>query len=200
MPDCDRIPTYLAAPWRKVFRYLQGRESAERTAEAVSSALAATLRTTQGVPGIRSIAAQMQGAAATAMITRSHIPDSSAARRHVPTDIAERAAAALAATMQERLALVSPDEAALLLARRLLADLAFHYGFDRMAPLLASEGTYGRQELQSWLSEILASDQISKLAKQLLAHSDGSGLRAPRRSRQKLPLKDFLHTDLAEVS
>jgi hypothetical protein len=200
VPDCDRFPTYLTPRWRKVLRYLHGREPAERIADAVTSALADTLRTTQGVPGIQSIAAQMQGAAATAMITRSRIPDSSAARRHVPTDIAERAAAALAATSPEQLRLVSPDQAALLLARRLLADLAFHYGFDRMAPLLTREGTYSRRELQSWFSEILASDQISKLAKQLLAHPDGSGLRAPRQSRQKLPLKDLLHTDLAEVS
>jgi hypothetical protein len=199
MPDDDRVPTYLTARWRKVLRCLQGRESAERTADAVTGALAATLRTAHGVPGIQGIAAQMQEAAASGMVTRSRVPDSAEARRHAPTDIAERAAAALAATMPEELALVSPEEAALLLARRLLADLAFHYGFDRMAPLLTGVGTYDANELRSLLAEILASDQVSKLAKRLLARPDGARLRAPRRTRQRVPLEDLIHADLAEV-
>ncbi len=199
MPDDDRIPTYLTARWRKVLRCLQGRESAERTADAVTGALAATLRIAHGVPGIQGIAAQMQEAAAAGTLTRSRVPDSAEARRHAPTDIAERAAAALAATMPAELALVSPEEAALLLARCLLADLAFHYGFDRMALLLTREGTYDANELRSLLAEILASDQVSKLAKRLLTRPDGARLRAPRRSRQRVPLEDLIHADLAEV-
>jgi hypothetical protein len=199
MPDDDRIPTYLTARWRKVLWCLQGRESAERTVDAVTGALAATLRSAQGVPGIQGIAAQMQQAAAAGTVTRSRVPDSAEARRHEPTDIAERAAAALAATMRDELALVSPNEAALLLARRVLADLAFHYGLDRIAPLLTRQGAYDAGELQSLLAEVLASEQISKLAKRLLARPDGAGLRAPRRRRLRMPLGDLLHADLAEV-
>jgi hypothetical protein len=141
----------------------------------------------------------MQEAAAAGTVTQSRIPGSAEARWHAPTDIAERAAAALAATMPEELALVSPGEAALLLARRMLADLAFHCGFDRMAPLLTGEGTYDAGELQSLLAQILASDQVSKLAKRLLTRPDGAGLRAPRRRQRRLPLEDLLHADLAEV-
>jgi hypothetical protein len=199
MPDDDRIPTYLTTRWRKVLRYLQGRESAERTAGAVTGALAATLRSAHGVPGIQGIAAQMQVTAAAGTVTRSRVPDSAEARWHAPTDIAERAAAALAATMPEKLALVSPEEAALLLARRLLADLAFHYGFDRMAPLLLRERTHDAGELRSLLAEILTSDQVSKLAKRLLRRPDAAGLRAPRRSRQRVPLEGLIHADLAEI-
>jgi hypothetical protein len=199
MPDDDRIHTYLTARWRKVLRYLQGREPAERTADAVTSALAATLRSAHGVPGIQGIAVQMQQAAATGAVARSRVPDSAQARRHVPTDLAERAAAALAATMPKELALVSPQEAELLLARRLLADLAFQYGFDRMAPLLTGEGTYDAGELQALLSEILASDQVSKLAKRLLTRPDGAGIRAPRRQRRRMPLKDLIDADLADI-
>jgi hypothetical protein len=199
MPDDDRIPGYLTARWRKVLRCLQDRESVERTADAVAGALAATLRIAHGVPGIQGIASQMQEAAAIGTVTRSRVPDSAEARWHAPTDIAERAAAALVATMPEELALVSPGEAALILARRLLADLACHYGLDRMAPLLTAEGTYDAGELQSLLAEILASEQVSKLAKRLLARPNGAGLRAPRRRRLRLPLEDLLHADLAEV-
>jgi hypothetical protein len=199
MPDDDRIPTYLTAPWRKVLRFLQGREPAERTADAVTRALAATLRSAHGVPGIQGIAVQMQQAAATGTVARSRVPDSAQARRHVPTDLAERAAAALAATMPAELALVSPQEAELLLAQRLLADLAFQYGFDRMAPLLTGEGTYDAGELQALLAEILASDQVSKLAKRLLTRPDGAGIRAPRRQRRRMPLKDLIDADLADI-
>jgi hypothetical protein len=198
MPDDDRIPRYLTASWRKVFRCLQGRESVERTADAVARALAATMRSAHGVPELQSIAAQMQDSAASAG-AQSRVSGSGEARRHVPTDIAERAAAALAATMPEVLALVSPDQAALMLAERVLADLAYHYGLDRMAPLLAAEGTYDTNELQALLAEILASEQISKLAKRLLTRPNGAGLRAPRRRRLRIPLEDLLDADLKEI-
>jgi hypothetical protein len=198
MPDDDRIPRYMTAAWRRVFRCLQGRESVERTSDAVTRALAATLRTAHGVPGLHSIASQMQDAAASS-VAQSRIPDSEEARRHVPTDIAERAAAALAATMPEVLALVSPDQAALMLAERVLAGLAYHFGLDRMAPLLVAEGTYETGALHALLAEILASEQVSKLAKRLLVRPNGTGLRAPRRRRFGMPIEDLLNADLSEV-
>lgn len=200
MPDDDRMPRYLGAPWRKVHRCLQGREPVERTADAVSVALAATLRATHGVPTLAGIAAQMQEVASGyPPAARSRLPGSQEARRHVPTDIAERAAGCLAVTMPEVLALVSPEEASLLLARRLLADLAYHYGLDRIAPLLVAEENYDAGELQSLFDDVLASEQVSKLAKRLLDRPNGKGLRAPRRRRFKMPLKDLLEIDLAEV-
>lgn len=83
-------------------------------------------------------------------------------RHHVPTEVAERAAAGFAATMRSELALVSRQQAALLLARRVIASLANHYGFDRIGPLLAAEGVYGTRELQGLFAEILANDQASR--------------------------------------
>jgi hypothetical protein len=44
MPHYDRISGPVTGPWRKVLRYLQGGQSGERIADAVTSALAATLR------------------------------------------------------------------------------------------------------------------------------------------------------------
>jgi hypothetical protein len=199
MPDDDRMPGYLGASWRKVRRCLQAREPVERTADAISVALAGTLRATHGVPRLAGIAARMQEVAFAGAPAQSRVPGSDEARRHVPTDIAERAAGCLAATMPEVLALVSPEEASLLLAKRLLADLAYHYGLDRIAPLLVAEGEYDPGELQSFFDEVLASEQVSKLAKRLLDRPNGKGLRAPRRRRFKMPLKDLLETDLAEV-
>lgn len=153
MPDDDRIPRALTGAWRRVLRSLQGQQPAERTASMVVSALAATLRSVQGVPGLHGIAAQMHHAARAGLVTGSWMPASDAARRHVPTRVAERAAAALVATMREKLALVSPDQAAMMLAERVVHDLAYAYGLDRIAPVLLAEGRYDTAELQRLLAE-----------------------------------------------
>lgn len=177
MPDDDRIPTSLTAPWKKVLRHLRSRRAADETADAVAIALAAT-----GVVG------------------QSHVPGPADARRHLPTDVAERAAAGFAATIHEELALVSPGAAALMLAKRVIEGLAYHYGLDRIGPLLAAEGAYSTRELQDLFGDIVASDQISKLAKRLLARPTGDGLRAPdRRRRVRRSLEDFVNTPIADL-
>lgn len=200
MPDDDRIPTSLTAPWKKVLRCLRSRRPAEETTDAVTTAMAATLRDVHGVPRLPDIALRMQEAAVSGSVSQSRVPGSTDARCHVPTDVAERAAAGFAATMRSELALVSPGAAAQMLARRVVAGLAYHYGLDRIGPLLAAEGVYSTRELQDLFREVLASDQISKLAKRLLARPTGEGLRAPdRRRRARRPLEDFINTPIAEL-
>lgn len=130
MPGDDRFSRYLTPTWKRALRSLQGREPAERVADNLTAAaLAATMRTVHGVPMLPQIAQRMQEAAihGTRFETIAR-PDT----RHVPTELAEQAAAALAVTMQRELALVSPAQAALILARKVVAELAYHYGFDRM--------------------------------------------------------------------
>jgi hypothetical protein len=200
MPDDDRIPTSLTAPWKRVLRCLQGHRPVEETADAVASAIAATLRDVRGVSRLPEITHRMREVAASGSVDRSRVPGSTDAQRHVPTDVAERAAAGFAATMRSELALVSPAAAALLLAKRVVAGLAYHYGLDRIGPLLAAEGVYSTRELQNLFNEILASDQISKLAKRLIARPTGEGLRAPnRRRRVRRSLEDFINTPIAEL-
>lgn len=200
MPDDDKIPTTLTAPWKKVLRCLRSRRPTEEATNAVTSAMAATLRNVHGVPGLPDIARRMQTAAASGTVGQSRIPGLGDARHHVPTDVAERAAAGFAATMRSELALVSPGTAALMLARRVIAGLAYHYGLDRIGPLLAAEGVYNTGELQDLFSEILASDQISKLAKRFHARPTGEGLRAPDRQRRThKSLEDLIDTPIAEL-
>ena len=200
MPDDDRIPRTITAPWKKVLRCLRNRRPADETTDAVATALAATIRGAHGVPGLPDIALHMQEVAANEAVSGSHLPGSADARRHVPTDVAERAAAGFAATMQSELALVSPAAATLMLAKRVIAGLAYHYGLDRIGPLLAAEGVYGTHELQDLFSEILASDQISKLAKRLVARPTGEGLRAPDRQRRtRRSLEEIINMPIAEL-
>jgi hypothetical protein len=200
MPDDDRIPKTLTAPWKKVLRCLRNRRPADETTDAVATALAATLRGVHGVPGLPDIALRMQEVAANEAVGVSRVSASADARRHVPTDVAERAAAGFAATMRSELALVSPGTAALMLAKRVIAGLAYHYGLDRIGPLIAAEGVYGTRELQDLFSEILSSDQISTLAKRLVARPTGQGLRAPDRQRPtRRPLEDIINMPIAEL-
>jgi hypothetical protein len=200
MPDDDRIPRRMTAAWLKVMRCLRNRRPTAEAADAVTSALAATLRDGHGVPGLSEIAARMQEAAASGAAIQSRVPGSRDARRHVPTDVAERAAAGFAATMRSELALVSPAQATLLLGKQVIANLAYHYGLDRIGSLLAADGVYGTRELQDLFTEILASDQISKLTKRWLARPDGVGLRAPTRQRRiRRSLEDLVNTPIAEL-
>jgi hypothetical protein len=121
--------------------------------------------------------------------------DSPAGGEHVPTKIAERAAAALAMTMQRELALVSPADATLLLARRVVKDLAYHYGFDRMVQALPRE-SYGHGDLRAVMTAALTGDAMAKLAARFASRPTGEGLRAPARRRSNLALADLLDTDL----
>ena len=181
MPDDDRFPRYLSPAWRKVLRCLQGRDPAERVGDAVTKAVAATIRTVHGIPSLPSLAEKMREAAAKGDPLRF---DSRAGRKHVPTKIAERAASTLAVTMQRELALVSPADATLLLARRVVKDLAYHYGFDRMVRVLPQE-SYGRVDLRAVMTAALAGDPLAKLAARFASRPTGEGLRAPARRAER---------------
>ena len=56
MPDDDRFPRYLSPAWRKVLRCVQGHDPAERVGDAVTKALAATIRTVHGIPSLPTLA------------------------------------------------------------------------------------------------------------------------------------------------
>lgn len=195
MPDDDRFPRYLSPAWRKVLRCLQGQDPADRVGDAVTKALAATIRTIHGIPSLPSLAEKMHEAASRGDSLHFDPP---AGREHVPTKIAERAAATLAMTMQRELALVSPADATLLLARRVVKDLAYHYGFDRMVQALPQE-SYGYGDLRAVMTAALAGDPMAKLAARFASRPTGEGLRAPARRGQKRALADLLDTDLESL-
>jgi hypothetical protein len=195
MPDDDRFPRYLSPGWRKVLRCVQGHDSAERVGDAVTKALAATIRTVPGIPSLPTLAEKMREAA---VIGDSLHLGSSAGRMHVPTKIAEQAAATLAVTMQRELALVSPADAALLLARRVVKDLAYHYGFDRMVQKLPQE-SYGYGDLRSVMTAALAGDPMARLAARFASRPTGEGLRAPARREPKRALEELLNEDLESL-
>ena len=195
MPDDDRFPRYLSPAWRRVLHCLQGHDPAERVGDAVTTAVAATIRTIHGIPSLPSLAEKMREAAAMGGPLRF---ESGAGREHVPTKIAERAASTLAVIMQRELALVSPVDATLLLARRVVKDLAYHYGFDRMVQALP-QGSYGHGDLRAVMTAALAGDPMAKLAARFASRPTGEGLRAPAKRGQRRALADLLDTDLESL-
>jgi hypothetical protein len=156
--------------------------------DAVTKALAATIRAVHGIPTLPGIAAKMREAASSGESLRF---DATARREHVPTKIAERAAATLAMTMQRELALVSPADATLLLARRVVKDLAYHYGFDRMVQALPRE-SFGHDDLRAVMTAALAGDPMAQLAARFASQPTGEGLRAPTRRQPKRAHADLL--------
>ena len=150
------------------------------------------MRDVRGVPMLPQIAGRMQEAVIRGTRFEKIVrPDA----RHVPTELAEKAAAALAVTMQRELALVSPAQAALILARRVVTEVAYHYGFDRMLHRLLKD-EYTMSEVRLLFADALSGDQITKLTARFLAHPTGNGLRAPDRKLRRLAVTELLSTDL----
>lgn len=196
MPDDDKLPRSLSARWRRVLKAFQAGESQEAIEHHVAKAAAETLRRTHGIPELPALGAQMYLAATTGYGT-----DGSSRRAlsaHIPTRLARQAVDALSAVMKERLALTSPDTAALLLARRVVAEVTYAFGLDRMAPVLMGDG-FDPVELRHRFEGIAQSNPLGELAKRLLAHPDGAGLRAPGRRRLKLATADLMDVDIEEM-
>jgi hypothetical protein len=100
--------------------------------------------------------------------------------------------------MQHELALVSPAEATLLLARRVIKDLAYHYGFDRMVQAMPRE-SYRQGDLRAVMTAALAGDGMAKIAARFASRPTGDGLRAPARRRPGRALVELLETDLESL-
>ena len=196
MPDDDRLPRSLSARWRRVLKAFQAGEPQEAIEHHVAKATAETLRRAHGVPELPALGAQAYLAA-----VADHDSDGGSRREpsaHIPTRLARQAVDALSAAMKDRLALTSPDTAALLLARRVVAEVAYSFGLDRMAPVLMGDGL-DPVELRHRFEGIAQSNPLSELAKRLLAHPDGSGLRAPGRRQVKLATADLMDVDIEEM-
>jgi hypothetical protein len=196
MPDDDKLPRSLSRRWWRVLKAFQAGESQEAIEYHVAKATAETLRITRGIPELPALGAQMYLDAAT-----GYGADGSSRRAlpaHIPTRLAWQAIDVLSAVMKERLVLTSPDAAAQLLARRVVAEVAYAFGLDRMAPVLMSDG-FDPVELRRRFEGIARSNPLGELARRLLAHPDGSGLRAPGRRRLKLATADLMDVDIEEM-
>ncbi len=199
MPDDDRLPRSLSARWRRVLKAFQAGEPQDAIEHHVAKATAETLRRAHGLPELPALGAQVYLAAATRH--DGHGDDGGSRRAlpaHIPTRLARQAVDALSAVMKDRLALTSPDTAALLLARRVVAEVAYAFGLDRMAPVLLGDG-FDPVQLRHRFEGIAQCNPPGELAKRLLAHPDGSGLRAPGQRRLKLTTADLMDVNIEEM-
>jgi hypothetical protein len=195
VPDDDRFPKSLSARWRRVQKAFQAGESDEMIQYHVASATAETLRTVRGIPALAQLGARLHEAVSA---DKAASNDPFSLPSHVPTRLARRAVAVLAADLKGRLALTSPEQATLILAERVVADVAYSYGLDRMAPGLVKAG-HDHVELLDRYRGLTQSNLLGELARRLLAHPDGTGLRAPSRRRPKIGTSDLLNVDIADL-
>jgi hypothetical protein len=199
MPDDDRLPRSLSARWRRVLKAFQAGEPQEAIEHHVAKATAETLRRAHGAPELPALATQVYLAAAAGHDGHVEDDDSHLAPPcHIPTRLARQAVNALSAVMKDRLALTSPDTAALLLARRVVAEVAYAFGLDRMAPVLIGDG-FDPSELHHQFEGITQSNPLGELAKRLLAHPDGRGLRAQGQARVKVATADLMDIDIKDM-
>jgi hypothetical protein len=198
MPDDDRLPRSLTGRWRRVLKAFQAGEPHEDIAYHVARATADTLRRTHGIPDLPVLGILLQQAAADGPSNGGSADSPRALPTRVPARLARQAADVLSAVMRDRLALTSPDSAALILARRVVADIAYSFGLDRMAPVLVAGG-HSPAELHRQFEMLAHSNPLGELARRLLAHPDAEGLRAPARRRPKLATADLMDVDVGEM-
>lgn len=199
MPDDDRLPRSLSGRWRRVLKAFQAGEPQADIEYHVARATAESLRRAHGVPDLLALSgrlcqvassplAGLGGAAGGARVLPAHIP----------ARLARRAVDVLSSVMKDRMALIPPQSAAQMLAHRIVTDVAYANGLDRMAPVLMAGG-HGPAELRRRFEAIVQSNPLCELARRLLAHPDASGLRAPGQRRPKLATADLMDIDIQEI-
>lgn len=168
----------------------------EDIAYHVARATADTLRRAHGIPDLPALGAQLHQASSGSPADWGSGNSPRVLPTHIPTRLARQAADALSVVMKDRLALTSPDSAALMLARRVVAEIAYTFGLDRMAPILVAGGL-NPAELQHRFENIAQSNPLGELARRLLAHPDANGL--ARQRWPKLATADLIDVDVREM-
>jgi hypothetical protein len=194
MPDDDRFPRSLIGHWRRVLKAFQAGEPPEAIEYHVTRATAETLRRVHGVPDLPALAAELHRASDSSFASSDgmrtlRLPS------HIPTRLAERAVEVLSIVLKDRLVLASPEDASLALAHRIVADVAYSFGLDRIAPVLIQAGQ-DPAELNIRFQAATRSNPLGELARRLLAHPDGVGLRTPARPRSRVTTADLLDADI----
>jgi hypothetical protein len=197
MPDDDRLPRTLTGYWRRVFKAFRAEESAEAIEYHVARATAETLRRAHGIPDLPVLGANFHRAV-TSDVPGSPSAGPSSRSPHIPTRIAVRAVDVMPDVLGGQLSRPSPKEAAIMLTRRVVAEVAFAAGLDRMAPALIEDGQ-DPGKLYDRFRAAVSGDLLEKLAARLLAHPDGSGLVAPGRARPKVTTADLMDIDLMDM-
>lgn len=192
MPDVDLLPLTLGPGWAKVRNYLEDESTTEEVAWATASAVAKTLRGTDGVPSLPEIAEELRLAAHAAEyqldlgLASSEVCELRA--DSVPTMIAKQVASALITTRRAELASASPKEARGILALETVRELARHYGLDRIAVLLLRDPQRRPTDLAARLDLVLQHQAMVSLGASFARWPTGGRLRAPRRPRSRAPL------------
>ncbi|MGA6166003.1 hypothetical protein [Amycolatopsis magusensis] len=196
VPDGDYIAWHAAAKWRKLANLMRSGASTIEVEDAAASAAAKTIRSIGGLPDftaeaqrVCAVAAGNEGAAWTGR---------SSTGNGLMNQLVNASVDALAAKLQKSMRLVSPTEAASLLARQIIGRVIVA-GVDHAVPTLIGEGHYTAGELQTAMRQMIDSTPMKDLATRWVAHPTGAGLQAPKRRTPAKPMDELLGTALDEL-
>lgn len=194
MPDGDYIAWHAAAKWRKLANLLKSGASDIEIEDSAATAVAKTIRASGGVPDFAAAAQQVFAAVSvdSAVVAR---PKASAT---VVDRMLSDSIQALAVRLQNSMQLVSPAQAAQLLARQMIGRIVAA-GIDHDVPALVGKGHFTAGELRTVLRRMVDSTPMKELANRWLAHPTGAGLKAPNRRTAAKPLDELLGTALDEL-
>ncbi len=196
MPDGDYIAWHAAAKWRKLANLMRSGVSAVEIEDAAASAAAKTIRSIGGLPDFTTVAQRV--CAAVAGNEDSAWTGRSSTGNGLMDQLVDASVDALAAKLQRSMRLVSPDQAALLLARQIIGRVVVA-GVDHAVPTLVGEGHFTAGELQTAMRQMIDSTPMKDLAVRWVAHPTGAGLQAPKRRTAAKPMDVLLGTALDEL-
>jgi hypothetical protein len=200
MPDDDYLIARLPRRWRPVARAVANGDDIQVLTDRVVRALAATLPDIGGIPPINEVADQaheiakrQEGELDLGLGYRSLLRPSDTRPQ---IDIMWNRARALLESRTHQMA-EDRDSARLTLAVEAVKALGNHFGFSRVAPALLADPNRDDRDISDRWTRALEHPSIEQLARGLLRHPDGTGLRAPRRTRRSIA--QLLETPLEKL-
>jgi hypothetical protein len=194
MPDDDVIYTRLVRGWHRAGKLFQSDAPAEEVADAVSTALCDTLRRLGGCPGLPEMISALEGSLRAGNGSSWGEQAKQLVRRangHVHTRLLREVCRGLLASAPEALRQLGSDALKQRVTSEFVSRLAVHHLFSRLRP--ESWEKRGRLSLaRTREQECRQALPITAIARRLLAHPVGIGLRAPARRHVQSSTEEML--------
>ncbi|MEV5828477.1 hypothetical protein AB0L25_23245 [Spirillospora sp. NPDC052242] len=189
MPDDDYLERRLPRGWTAVKKALVRDAPLSVLSRLTERALAATIRDIEGITVLPDVCAEAHRAArrrSGALPIDGHQLGMAPRRSRLPqNDIAWRRAQVLVETRTDELA-ENFAAAQRLVSSAVVRDLAGHYGFGRIIPMLVGENGWDVDGLRDRCNEILSQPGIDKIGEFLARRPDGRNVKAPPRRRERV--------------
>jgi hypothetical protein len=198
VPRQDIIQRSLAPRWRKSYRLASGQANPKLVAQAMTTALAASLRA-GGCPDLLKLGSQLRKCAKESS-ELDWVPAwndvGKRLAKHRNTRLAQGVGYALLSREADGIARMTVDQATERLASGLVREVARYEFFGRVQPELVRSRFHDLPGETEFETECLEAVPVQKFAEQLVAAPNGKRVRAPARHRQREGTKEMLDQPL----